>query len=81
LLADGVQNLFEHTTRISQHVVVPKAQYQVSARCEVGSPPGVVSLALGMLPAIEFNDQVSRLTTEVDDVVADWGLPPEFQSI
>jgi hypothetical protein len=49
-------------------VIVPKSQYKVPARFEIGGALLIVIRALSMLPAIQLDDQTCSFAAEVDDV-------------
>jgi len=66
---------------ISHHVVIPKAQNQVSHRLKNARATSVSFRCHRMLPAIELNDQMSVGTKEIDDKAVDGKLPAKFPSV
>ena len=65
---------------ILQNVIIPEAYYAIAFTCEPRCPVGILFLPHGMLPTIDFDDKRFGEAGEIDDVVADRGLPPEVKS-
>ena len=65
---------------ILQNVIIPEAYYAIAFAYEPRCPVGVLFLPHGMLPTIDFDDKRFGEAGEIDDVVADRGLPPEVKS-
>jgi hypothetical protein len=70
----------ENALRIREHVVVPRPQDAPSMGGEEGISP-FVSARLGMLAAIDFDDQPRLDGSEVDYVGQDRMLSPEWPSL
>ena len=68
----------QHAVHVAQHVVVPEADYPVAAGFE---PVGAQRTVLGMLPAIDLDDQLRLRTEEVDDIGTDRLLATEPGSV
>ena len=80
---DVVKDRIEYG-RYSRHdVAVPEADDQETGRFESFCPLGIADnlLRLGMLTAIEFDNQAGVQAAEVGDVTGDGRLPPEFQAV
>jgi hypothetical protein len=71
-------NVFNHTINIGHDVVIPVAENKVSHRFEYFCSLCVGLRLHGMLPAVEFNDQMRIGAAEVDDEAIDRKLPSEF---
>jgi hypothetical protein len=70
---------FENAVEVLQYIIVPEAKNKITHRFEsFGS--SIIASILVMVPAIDFNDEVSFLTTEIDDEVTERHLPPELQT-
>ena len=65
---------------ILQNVMNPEAYYAIAFAYELRCLVGVLFLSHGMLPTIDFDDKRFGEAGEIDDVVADRGLPPEVKS-
>jgi error-prone DNA polymerase len=63
---------------IPQHVVVPESEDAVAPRLEPGAANSTV---IGMLPAIDLDDQRSLRTEEIDDIGTDRLLPAQAESV
>jgi hypothetical protein len=70
----------EHARAIAQHVMIPEAQNAITFRYEPTIALNVACI-LSVLATIDLDDQPLLLTNEVDNVAADWHLPPEAQSV
>jgi len=76
---ERVENAFDDTIRILQHVIVPEAQNQIAHRLQI---PGAIEIArFGMLAAIHFNDQASGLAAEIYNVAPKRHLPTKLQTV
>ena len=67
-IIDGTPNSFG----IAKHIVVPEPQHAIPLLLDDISPRGIRLTA--MLPAIDFDDQLGAMTSEVGDEVTDWYL-------
>jgi hypothetical protein len=79
--ARRIDDSFQNSVHVSEHIAIPETQYQISARFEVGCPPRIIHPAFRMLSSIQFDDQSRRFAAEIDDVIADRHLPAELQSM
>jgi hypothetical protein len=78
-LTSGVQNRFENAYGICQNVRIPKTQNAIT----FGREPSValnVSDRIGVLPAIELDDETMLLANEVDDKRPNRRLPSKAQA-
>ena len=73
-------DFFQDTVDVSHHVVIPKAQNQVSHRLKNARATSVSFCSNCMLPAIELNDEMCIGTEEIDDKTVDGKLPSKFPS-
>jgi hypothetical protein len=64
----------------SQHVVVPEAQHPKAARSEKHVSTDIVVGLLGMLAAVQLDDEKSFETREIADVRAHRVLPTKFEA-
>jgi hypothetical protein len=79
-LADRAQDILQNAFRILHHVIIPESHDKVT-HCFQRRSSDVVSLSvLVVLSAIDFDDQLSLCTQEIDDVSVDGYLSLEFQS-
>jgi hypothetical protein len=72
-LQHGLDVLFELRVAEAQDVVAMVAEPTVAA--------AIRSLWAGVVLAIEFYDQLPLEADEVDDIGADWLLPPEVAAV
>jgi hypothetical protein len=68
----------QHPFSIAQHVVIPESDNAISASLE---PFGADTVVIGMLTAIDLDDQLSFRAEEIGDVRSDWVLSPETSSV
>ena len=71
---------FQHTAAVAQHVVIPKTKNPVALRLEPSIAINVARI-LGVLSAIDFDDDAPLVADEVDDEAADQRLSPEAEAI
>ena len=74
------QDRFEHAIRISQNVAVPVSNDTVACFHQP-TISHIVTFALGMLPAIHFDDQLPFVAAEIGDKAANWHLSAEFECL
>jgi len=77
-LGEGLSNAREHAASVAQDIIVPEAQYTITLRFEEPGPSIVVGCSLGVLPAIQLDNQFFSETGEVREVGSDRHLPPPF---
>ena len=75
------RNPFQHTFDVGHDVVVPEPEHSEALSLEPPGAQGVGFRVLGMLAAVQFDDQFCRVTGEVRDIRADLNLPPELGAI
>jgi hypothetical protein len=79
-LACSVEDRFQHRGPISQNVGIPEAKDPIALRLK----PAVahfILLRIGVLPAIEFNDQPALKTDEIDYVSSNRRLPAKTEPV
>ena len=74
------QYFLEHNIGLFQSDIIPKPDYLKTFRFKVRCSFGIAGGLLGVLPAVEFNDQLSVEADEIDDIRRYRMLPPEFES-
>jgi hypothetical protein len=67
LLACPAQYLFKNAINIPQDVIVPKAQNEITAVLQILGSKRVSYLLVGVLTAIEFDDEFSVRAAEIDN--------------
>src|SRR3954470_15388654 len=65
--------------RMIEHLVIPEAQDDKVARAQPGIALGIVG-ALGMLAAVELDDELPLEADEVHDVASELLLPAELEA-
>src|SRR5580700_10643044 len=60
--------------------MIPESQNAIALALEIGRPP-IVCRALGMLPAIDFDNHLERMTCEVAEIRTDRRLAPKVCSL
>lgn len=78
----GMANHVHHRVDILMHRPVPETQGLEAFSAQNLITNGVVFslLALGVLVTIQFDDQPSIETDEVEDVAPKWGLPADMEA-
>jgi len=67
----------KNTVDVPENIVIPKAHHAIIP----GSQPGIadsIRLGVGVLPAVELDNQSMPAANEVADVRTDWPLPDEL---
>jgi len=67
LLFKRCRNVFDHAVGIPHHFIVPIPEHGVAHRFQSLCSLGVGLCPHGMLPAIEFDDQLRISAEEIDD--------------
>ena len=62
------QKFFQHSIRSFQRIIIPKPDYPKAFRFKTSCPLGIAGSLLGMLPAIQFHDQLLFKADEINDV-------------
>jgi len=76
-----VDNLLQHSLCIGQHFVIPEPQNSIASLGEKVSPPLIRLNLIGMMSAIQLNDQLRIRAKEVHDVAPNGLLPTKFNAI
>jgi len=71
----------QYAVEIPQHVGVPNSDDPEPVRFQPRRPPRISLFILGMLAAIDFDDQSMLQTAEIDNVVADEMLSSKLRAI
>lgn len=77
---DGIDDSREHHFGFAQHIMVPEAEDPKPLRFEKRRPLLVVLRPLGVLPAVEFDDEAHLHAAEVSDERANRHLSSKFRS-
>ena len=77
-LGGALHDRVEHAVRVLVQLVVPHPQNRPTLACKESIPPNV-PLALGMLTAIQFNNQPRLPAREVGNIRSDWQLTGELR--
>ena len=69
----GFRDTRHHPFQILQYVMVPESDDSESVTFETRSPGGVLAgfIIIGMLAAIDFDDEPPLEAAEIDDLIAD----------
>ena len=73
--------LLQYCLRLSQHVVIPEPKHPIARLGEKASPPLICLGLIGMLSAIQLDDQLRFRAKEVHDAASDWLLSTELEAI
>ena len=73
-----MKNCLRHTLFIGEMLVVPNAKNMEAPRSQISISSSIAG-AIGMLAAVKFDDQSTRRTEEVDDVVIDGHLSAKLE--
>ena len=76
MLGSRSNNHFQHAVAIAQHVVIPEAEHAIAFRREPSVAFGITRV-LGVLPAIDFDDEALVMADKINRKTADRCLPPE----
>jgi hypothetical protein len=68
----------QHVIEMLENLVVPESDDAVATARELGAPSLVRGHPLGMLPAVEFDDELARRTGEIGNPPTNRMLPAEF---
>ena len=74
------QNFLQHSVGLFQRGIIPKPDYPKAFRFKTSCPLGIADSLLGMLPAIQFHDQLLFKADEINDVWWNRMLPPKLES-
>ena len=77
-LIDGTQNVFQHTLNISNYVIVPKPQDEITHGFQDRGSACVTYISLIMLAAIKFKDEFGLRAKEIHDKAIDRDLSLEL---
>jgi hypothetical protein len=76
--AEKLVDCVEYFVHIYKHLIVPESKHSIVARLQKRSTNFIFLRKLGVLGAIEFNDEASFDRAEVSEVRTDRVLTPEF---
>jgi hypothetical protein len=68
----------QHVIETLENLVVPEPDDAIAVVRQLGAPSLVGRHPLGMLPAVEFDDELARRTGEIGNAPTDRMLPSEF---
>jgi len=77
IVAQCPKDSFQHDIGVAQHVARPEPNYAIAARFEPLGSNLVVRQLKRVLPAVDFDDEATFGTEEVDDITTDRSLPAE----
>ena len=79
---NSLQNAKQHTFKIPRNFIVPEAQHAKLSPFKVFRANSVISTGrfLGVLSAIQFNNQSALKANEVGDIKPKWLLTTEFDT-
>jgi hypothetical protein len=70
----------QHAFKVLHHLIVPESQHTIASALQHGVAPLIARLRLlGMLAAIELDNQGAFKADEVDDIGVDRPLPPDLK--
>jgi hypothetical protein len=64
-----------------KYILICKSQYGISSPGEKLIPVSVILFSHVMVSAIQFDNQLQLMTTEIGDIPSDWVLFPKSQTI
>ena len=73
------KNLFEHTLKLLQDIVIPEPYDTEATLLEYGRSTRVVIRHFEMLTSVQFDDDMRFQTDEVHDESGNWILTPELE--
>ena len=73
-------NQFKHAVDVSEHVVIPEAQYAIALRLEKPRSLRVAPRLLVVLPAVDFDDQTCVMADEINDIATEVNLATKMRS-
>jgi hypothetical protein len=76
-----IQNHLDHTLDILEYFVVPEPQYHESRLLQPLCPRQIVSRLIGVLAAVEFDDQLPFQAGEIEYEAAERMLPFELAAL
>ena len=68
----------KHLISVRKHLIVPESKHSIAARIQERRPKCIFARLIGVLAAIEFDNQAPFDRTEVGEVGTDRMLTPEF---
>ena len=71
-------NSLKHAIDVSEHVVIPEAENAIALRFEKFSSLRVPARLLGMVPAVNFDDELRGMIGKIYDVGTQPDLPSEM---
>ena len=77
---DYPRDLLHNALDVAQHIIVPEPQHRESQRFQPRGARIIPRDGVQVLRAIDFDDQLPLEAHEIDDVIPDRLLAPEFQA-
>src|SRR5436309_6534341 len=74
----GLKYYFNHPFDIFEHVVIPEAKHAVAVGLQIAGAP-LIARAVGVLAAIDFDDDPGLVAGEVREERTDRGLPAKVR--
>jgi len=74
------QNFLQHSIGLFQHDIIPKPNYPKAFRFKTSCSLAIAGSLLGMLPAIQFHNQLLLEADEINDVWWNRVLSPKLKS-
>jgi hypothetical protein len=71
-------NRFQHAVEIIENIVIPKPDDTIAMKYQFGAASVVRVHSLGMLTAIEFDDELARGASEIRNTASDRMLPAKL---
>ena len=77
-----MQIVIQHTLTLLEHFPIRKAHHPITACLQIRSPLGVIrhSRVGSVLVAVQFDNQLDRVTDEIRNISSERRLPPEMQA-
>ena len=75
------QQFLQDTLNIGEDIIVPESNHSVTQVDQLICSDPILLNAIRMLAAIKFDNQPRHWTVEIDDVIAERHLSPEFPAI
>ncbi len=76
-----MQHRFHYAVDVLEYVMIPEANDPKTKPFECSRSRFIFGNSLGVLPAIQFDDQPRLKRSEVSHIPTDRDLPPEFISV
>ena len=70
----------QHSLQILHHIIVPETQHQITLATQPCIPLFIICRLFGMLPAVQFDNEISFHADKIHNVTTYGFLPLEFQA-